>query len=170
MKIRTLSLVSFLVVALASGVLAATTTAEITPNRFGSLRLAETTLEEAKDILGDPTRVKRLGQGCWDKMKRVWWGDELRILFILSQGKHVVHTPRVTAPIIDVANGDKWRVETGRGLQIGDTRERLLELYPNAKNYGSRTYTLLVRDGYKYQTATLDDSDRVTALAASHSC
>ena len=149
---------------------AATTTAEITPNRFGSLRLAETTLEEAKDILGEPSRVKRLGPGCWDKMKRVWWGDDLRILFILSGGHHVVHTPRVTATQIDVAGGDRWRVMTGRGLQVGDSKARLLELYPNARNYGSRTYTLLVRDGYKYQTATLDDHDRVKALAASHSC
>ena len=159
-----------LVLAMVSSALAATTTAEITPNKFGSLRLAETTLEEAKGILGEPTRVKRLGQGCWDRMKRVWWGDDLRILFILSGGDHVVHTPRVTATQIDVAGGDRWRVMTGRGLQVGDSKARLLELYPNAKNYGSRTYTLLVRDGYKYQTATVDDNDRVKALTASHSC
>jgi hypothetical protein len=156
--------------ALAVPTSAATVDAEITPDRFGSFRISETTLREAKRTLGEPTKIERIGQGCWDRMKILKWGPDLRILFIYSGGHHVVHTPRTKARIIDVAGGDRWRMVTGRGLEIGDSKRRLLDLYPNAKNHGTRTYTLLVRDGYKYQTATLDRSDRVVALAASHSC
>ena len=47
----------------------------------------------------------------------------------------------------------------------------MLVLYPNADNNGSgRTYNLVVKDGYKYLTATLDSDDRVASLLASESC
>ena len=163
--------VAFVGVALFAGVAAAaTTTATITPEKFGSLVLQESTVADAKALFGQPTKIRKLGPGCWDNMKRLYWGSGLNIYFYSSRGSHRVLQPIVKQTLIDLANGDRWRVETGRGLQIGDTEKRLLELYPKAKNHGSRTYTLLVRDGYKYQTATLDADDRVKKLSAALSC
>ena len=159
-----------LVLALTGVAAAATTTAEITPDKFGTLVLQESTIDDAKTLFGEPTQFKRLGEGCWDKMRRLKWGTGLTIFFYLSRGEQRVLQPVVKQRLLDLANGDQWRVETGRGLTIGDSKKRLLELYPKAKNYGSRTYTLLVKDGYKYQTATLDADDRVKKLSAAISC
>ena len=149
---------------------AATETVSITPNRLGSLVLEESTKEDAKALFGDPTNEKQLGDGCWPDMQRLRWGTGLTITFYSDDGVHRVLQPTVKETAIDLATGDQWRVETGRGLKIGDSKRRLLDLYPKAKNYGTRTYTLLVREGYKYQTATLDRGDRVTRLSAAVSC
>ena len=167
---KRLTALVFALSVLAATARAATTTAEITPGRFGSLVLAESTLNDAKALFGEPTKTKRFGEGCWDNMRRLWWGDDLSIFFYESEGKNRVLQPIVKNAQIDLANGDRWRVETGRGLTIGDSKKRLLELYPKAKNHGTRTYTLLVKDGYKYQTATLDADDRVKKLSAALSC
>ena len=150
---------------------AATTEATITVNGLGPLKIGETTLAEAKDQLGEPTKVNPLGDGCFARMKRLSWGDDLKILFVHSGGQHVVHTPKVMAKQFPVAGNDRWQVATARGLQVGDSMERMFELYPNADNHGSgRTYNLLVKDEYKYLTATLDPTDRVGSLLASESC
>jgi hypothetical protein len=131
----------------------------------------KTTLADAKAQLGEPTKINPIGRGCWDRMKRLSWGDHLKILFVYSGDHHVVHTPKVMAKQFPVAGNDRWRVATGRGLEVGDSKERMIELYPNADNHGrGRTYTLLVKDEYKYLTATLDSSDRVKSLLASESC
>ena len=163
-----LSLSSLLVVGPAS---ATTLDASITASRLGSLRIMKTTLAEAKAQLGEPTKIKPLGDGCFARMKRLSWGDDLKILFVYSGDHHVVHTPKVMAKQFPVVNNDRWRVATARGLEVGDSMERMIELYPNADNNGSgRTYNLIVKDGYKYLTATLDSSDRVKSLLASESC
>lgn len=143
----------------------------ITPGRLGPLKIGETTLAEAKEQLGDPTKINPIGDGCFPRMKRLSWGDDLKILFVYSEDHHVVHTPKVMAKQFPVAGNDRWHVATAKGLEVGDSKERMLELYPNADNNGSgRTYNLVVKDEHKYLTATLDPSDRVASLLASELC
>jgi hypothetical protein len=166
--VAVLCLAAFLVIGPAS---AATMDAIITTNRLGPLRLNKTTLAEAKAQLGEPTKINPIGQGCWDRMKRLSWGDDLKILFVYSRNHHVVHTPKVMSKQFPVSGNDRWRAATARGLEVGDTKERMLELYPNADNNGSgRTYNLVIKDGYKYLTATLDSDGRVASLLASETC
>jgi hypothetical protein len=163
-----LCLGAFLIVGPAA---AATTDATITPSRLGPLRISKTTLAEARAQLGEPTKVNPLGDGCFARMKRLSWGDDLKLLFVYSGEHHVVHTPKVMAKQFPVAGNDRWQVATARGLQVGDSKDRMFELYPNADNHGSgRTYNLVVKHEYKYMTATLDSTDRVASLLASESC
>ena len=170
MRSKFLVAVPFLVLLVAAPSGAATTEVSITPDRLGPLKIAETTLEEAKAHLGEPTNVRHLGRGCWDGMKRLSWGPDLKILFVRSEDHHVVQMPKVSAKDLDVAAGDRWRVSTGRELQVGDSERRLLDLYPRAKSRGGRSYTLIVKDGYKYLSARLDQADRVAWISAAESC
>jgi hypothetical protein len=170
MRLKLLIAVPLVLLLAAGSSGAATTEARITPVRLGTIRISETTLEEAKAEFGEPAKIKPLGTGCWERMKRLYWGDDLRILFVYVDGRHVVLTPRVSARHVDLANGDRWRVATAEGLEVGDTEDRLRELYPRARNYGSRTYTLEVRNEYQYLSAILGQDDRVKALSASEQC
>ena len=169
-KKKSLLAVAIATLALSGVATAATETVSITPNRLGSLVLEESTIEDATALFGEPTETEEIGDGCWTGMRRLRWGTDLSIVFYLDDDTHRVLQPVVKDGTLDLADGNQWRVETGRGLKIGDSKRRLVDLYPKAKNYGTRTYTLLIREGYKYQTATLDGDDRVKKLSAAVSC
>ena len=64
MRVKFFVVVPFLLLSVAAPSIAATTEARITPVRLGALRISETTLEEAKALLGEPTKVKPLGTRC----------------------------------------------------------------------------------------------------------
>ena len=106
--------------------LAASTSSPTTINRdraVGPLRIGNGTLSEATAAYGTPTSIHHRPSTCIAR----WRPLRLSMQFLSFTGD-----PCTSGVLVfSTAASRKWR--TDRGLEVGDSKARLLTLYPNAK-------------------------------------
>ena len=93
-------------------------------DRFvGPVKIASGTLADATAAYGTPTTIRHRPNACIAR----WRPLRLSMQFLAFEGD-----PCVSGVLVfSIAASKKWR--TDRGLRVGDTRQRLLTLYPKAK-------------------------------------
>src|SRR5215211_2406434 len=89
----------------------------------GPVRVGSGTFSQARAAYGAPTLIRHRPNACIAR----WRPLRLSMQFLAFEGD-----PCVSGVLVfSIAASKKWR--TDRGLRVGDTRQRLLTLYPKAK-------------------------------------
>ena len=132
------------------------------PNRAGPIIRGETTMGELRAWFGRPTHRKVKRVGCI-RVIRARWGSELRVY--ASRGEvRIAEAIFVSARRITSADHGDLRVHTRRGLRVGDSEDRLRELYPRSTgetHAGHTHYRLRTGDFGAYLLAKVVDGEVV---------
>lgn len=128
------------------------------PNRAGPIIRGETTMSELRAWFGRPTDRKIKRVGCV-RVIRARWGSNLSVY--ASRGEvRIAEAIFVRAPRIRSAEHGDLRMHTGRGLRVGDSEDRLRELYPRSRgetHAGHTHYRLRTGDFGAYLMAKVVD-------------
>jgi hypothetical protein len=132
------------------------------PNRAGPIIRGETTIAELRAWFGRPTGRTIERVGCV-RVIRARWGSELTVY--ASRGEvRIAEAIFVRARRIGSAEHGDLRMHTSRGLRVGDSEDRLRELYPRAKgetHAGHTHYRLGTGDFGAYLMAKVVDREVV---------
>jgi hypothetical protein len=132
------------------------------PNRAGPIIRGETTIAELRAWFGRPTdrQIKRVG--CV-RVIRARWGSKLKVY--ASRGEvRIAEAIFVRARRIRSAEHGDLRMHTRRGLRVGDSEDRLRELYPRSRgetHAGHTHYRLRTGDFGAYLMAEVVDGEVV---------
>jgi hypothetical protein len=105
-----------------------------TAKRAGPIKVEETTLDQATSWFGDPTATKQLHIGCQD-VTMARWGKRLKAYHHEVEGELVVAEVWLWKRNLTTDEHGTIAMRTRRGLRVGDTKARLVELYPSATRY-----------------------------------
>ena len=105
-----------------------------TAKRAGPIKVEQTSLDQATAWFGDPTVTKQLHIGCTD-VTMARWRKKLKIYHHEVEGELVAAEVWVWRRKIKSTDHGTIGMHTRRGLRVGDTRARLLELHPEATKY-----------------------------------
>jgi hypothetical protein len=110
-------------------------------DRAGPIVLGESRLSQLKNWFGEPTARKVVSVQCVNAV-RMRWGTRLVVLAPHYQGRtqRVAQATVSTRTIHSSRDGD-LTMHTEKGLHVGDSEERLRELYPNRKGDTHRGHT-----------------------------
>jgi hypothetical protein len=107
----------------------------------GPIRLNESRLPRLKEWFGEPTSRKIIEIGCVRAVK-MRWGVRLVAIAPRYRGRtqRIAQVLVLRRTIHSSAHGD-LTIHTGKGLRIGDSEDRLQELYPNVDGETHRGHT-----------------------------
>jgi hypothetical protein len=146
-------------------VLAAHKTDLINRKKAGPVKIAETTLKDAKKIFGKPDTNKIVRRGCI-KVRRARWGNALTIYF--GKGpKGVATEVRVRKKEVGTKTEGRLRIHTKKGLKVGNPTGKVKDLYPRAQSYkvkGKKVWELK-RNTLKGRLQAVTDNGAVDTLA-----
>jgi hypothetical protein len=140
----------------------------MTAHRAGPIRNGETTVAEAKDRFGEPTRVKKTKIGCEVKITKLFWGKRLKVYFAGWGSNRKATETWVRRRNVATATGGEMTFHTRRMLRVGDSLKRLKAKYPKAEpTHGPKGWKhwdlRLPKTGVARLEAIVHDG-RVTAL------
>jgi hypothetical protein len=105
-----------------------------TAKRAGPIKVEETTLDQATSWFGDPTATKQLHIGC-QEVTMARWGKRLKAYHHEVDGQLVVAEVWLWKRNLTTDEHGTMAMHTRRELRVGDTKARLVELYPGATRY-----------------------------------
>jgi hypothetical protein len=109
--------------------------------KAGPIVLGETTVRQAKRWFGEPTDQRIVQKGCVRAVK-VKWGDDLIVFAQRYQGRfQPIGEAVVGTRVLRSEELGNFQIHTRRDLRVGDSEERLRELYPNAQPETHRGHT-----------------------------
>ena len=139
--------------------------------RVADLRYGEATYDEAVDLLGSPTRKRRV-EGCVRTLIARWSG--IKLWFDRSEPGRVAINGFVHARSVPTADGGSLMIHTRRGLRVEDTVKKLKRLYPDARGSRARgdkrRYLLEGRSGGGAYLQAVARSGRVIRLISGFTC
>lgn len=150
----------------------------ITSTRIGNLRAGVATLRDVKAKFGAPSEFKSVTAVCGPGPHRVaQWGWGLVVHFFRSDGSWIMNARfKVRSETLATESAGSVRVETYKGLAVGASRRRLLNLYPNAQRSSYEGRVSYELNGGACQCdapslyATLDKNRREVAHLWATSC
>ena len=119
----------------------------MTPSgRVGAIiQTGETTNADMKEMFGRPTGKKIVRVGC-SRVVRLRWRGEIQTYAYRGDPDRIVVDVKVnTSEVTARRLGDTYAFHTRKGLRVGDTEERLQELYPrrNGITHNGHTHYIL---------------------------
>ena len=113
----------------------------IAGRKAGPIRLGETTIRQAKRWFGEPTDQRVVRIGCVKAVK-VKWGEDLIVFAGRDRDRiYPIAEARVGTPVLRSEKLGDFRIHTRRGLRVGDSEERVRELYPKADSQTHKGHT-----------------------------
>jgi hypothetical protein len=138
-----------------------------TANRAGPIKVGKTTLSEAKDWFGEPTKRRRVIVGCQVKLLKVKWGNYLKIYFSRGKNRKVTEV-WVRDRTITFDGLGELTMHTRQGLRVDASRRKIKDLYPKARRYrlnGRTWFELRPAGPVKGRVRAYVKEGRVTAFA-----
>ena len=116
--------------------------------KAGPIKLGETTVRQAKRWFGEPNDQRVVEIGC-TKAVKVKWGEDLIVFAGRSEGKiYPIAEARVGTRVLRSDKLGDFRIHTRRGLRVGDSENRVRNLYPKADGQTHKGHThYLLGDG-----------------------
>src|SRR5688500_15033046 len=108
--------------------------------RVGPIRTGETTVADMEDLFGEPRSRDFVRVGC-SRVLRLRWHQLQTFSY---KGEKVIVDVRVRSDRVRAESGT-YRFHTKRDLVVGDSEERLRELYPrrNGITHAGHTHYIL---------------------------
>jgi hypothetical protein len=118
-----------------------TSDAVIAGDQAGPIELGETRISDLKEWFGEPTASKVVSVQCI-KATRMRWGRRLVVIVPRYKGRNQrVGQATVWKRTIESSRDGDLTMHTTKGLRVGDSEEKLNDLYPNRKGETHRGHT-----------------------------
>jgi hypothetical protein len=105
-----------------------------TAKQAGPIDVGKTTLDQTTKWFGDPSVTKKVQRGCV-KVTMARWGKSLKMYHYRIDGELEVAEVWVWRRTVTSTKHGDLTMHTIKGLRVGDSLDRLLELYPEASKY-----------------------------------
>ena len=98
--------------------------------KVGPIQNGETTTADMRELFGEPSEKKIVRVGC-SRVIRLRWGNELQThTYKGDVDRHIIDV-MVLARVVH-GEGAVYRFHTYKGLRVGDSEEKVNELYPGS--------------------------------------
>ena len=137
---------------------------------LGTLRFGSSSMAAAKELLGDPTSRERI-RACFTGYD-LKWGKSLSLLFKGTDSPRAL-AAAVYTPTLPTSSGQREVARTSRGLQVGDSRSRMVTLYPNARKKSFQGTVWYLIEGSRsagFVYVKLGSTGTVKILSTGYSC
>jgi hypothetical protein len=116
-----------------------------TPGRMGPIVNGETSIGVMKAMFGEPTSRDVLRVGCSRVIKLRWHGEVQTYTYKADDARKIIDIKILERTVRAREENRTYSFHTGKGLRVGDSEERVQDLYPrrNGITHGGHTHYLL---------------------------